>query len=92
MKVLWSLNCTLQPAIGRTTETKVFQRRCDALDYASVEGARGYLLRMADPGSGLAPIPAGNTTLNKWIGDFSPSASEAAAIERLLGQPLPQAA
>ena len=92
MKVLWSLNYTLQPGIGRTTETKVFNRRCDALAHAADQGARGYLLRIADPGSGLAPIPAGTTTLNKWIGDFTPCASESAALERLIGQPLRLAA
>lgn len=81
--VFWSLNFTRQPGLGRTTETTRFERKKDAQAFAEREDAHGYLLRIEDPTRGYSPIPAGATTLNCWVGDFTPSAAETAIINSL---------
>lgn len=56
--VLWSLNYTRQPGIGRTTKTRIFHRRKDAMAFAAAEGARGYLLRLEDTSQGYGLVTA----------------------------------
>lgn len=72
--VIWFINFTLLENSTRTTETKVFSRKKDAVEYSTRK--RGYIIRQDDSGN----------TLDSFFGGFSPSAQEQQTINNLLGE------
>lgn len=85
---LWLLNYTTHPEIGRTTRIRAFSTRQLAQAFAEQAGAHGYLLRAWDIGTLGEADQRAITRFETWVGQFTPSAGEAARIEAAVELPI----